>query len=122
MDKAQAIQYFWSQFELMAYDENAVPDDAQYPYITYQAVTDSLDYVVGMSASLWYRSTKWEEISQKAEEISEYITIGGKVIPLDYGYLWIFRGTPFAQRMIDENDPLVKRIYINISAEFLTDK
>ena len=122
MDKAQAIQYFWSQFELTAYDENSVPDNAQYPYITYQAITDSLDYVVGMSASLWYRSTKWKEISQKAKEISEYITIGGKVIPLDYGYLWIFRGTPFAQRMSDENDPFVKRIYMNINVEFLTDK
>lgn len=122
MDKAQALHTFWSSFGLTAYDENAVPDNAEFPYITYSVLTDSIDYVVGLSGSLWYRSTSWQEISQKAEEISEYITIGGKVLPLDIGYLWLCRGTPFAQRMIDENDSLVKRIYFNLDGEFLTDK
>lgn len=122
MDKGQAIQEFWSSFELPAYDENSVPDDATYPYITYSMVYDSLDYIALLTGSVWYRGTKWSDASQKAEEISEYLGMGGKVLPLDRGYVWLFRGTPFAQRMGDENDPLVKRIYFNVSAEFLTDK
>lgn len=122
MDKAQAVHSFWSSFGLPAYDQNSVPDGAELPYITYSTATDSLDYVVLLTGSIWYRSTSWAEASQKAEQISEYLGIGGKVIPLNRGYLWVYRGTPFAQRMGDDTDALIKRIYFNVSAEFLTDK
>lgn len=118
MNKEQALYSFWSQFNLPAYDENSVPDDAVMPYITYNVVTDSLDAVLPMSARLWYNSTKWEEISLKSAEIA--LTIGdGVVQKLDSGYMWIYKGTPFAQRMSGENDN-VKMIYINIGVEFLT--
>lgn len=120
MDKAQAIHEFWSGFGLTAYDENAVPDGAVFPYITYSVVTDSLDYVVLLTGSLWYRSTSWEDISQKADEISQALA-DGKVVPLDSrGYVYLYRGTPFAQRMGDEKDDMIKRIYFNVNAEFLT--
>ena len=46
MDKSQAVHDFWSSFGLTAYDENAVPDNAQMPYITYSVVTDSLEYII----------------------------------------------------------------------------
>lgn len=122
MDKSQAIHTFWSSFGLNAYDEQAVPDDATYPYITYTVVMDSIDYIVELTGSLWYRSTSWEAISQKAEEISEYLGIGGVTIPLDVGYAWLNRGNPFAQRLGDDTDNQVKRIYFNVNCEFLTDK
>lgn len=120
MDKAQALQNFWESFGLPAYDSTAVPDDAQMPYITYSVATDSLDNVVNLSASLWYRSTSWASISQKAEEIAEaIIKMNPPAIALDNGRLYITKGTPFAQRMQDEDDT-VRRIYLNIQAEFLT--
>ncbi len=122
MDKAQAIHSFWSSFGLTAYDENAVPDDAETPYITYEVLTDSIDYVVNLSGSVWYHSTSWAEASQKAEQISEHLGIGGVVIPLDVGYVWIYRGTPFSQRIADEGNAMMRRIYFNLTAEFLTDK
>jgi hypothetical protein len=46
MDKEQAIQNFWSQFGIPAYDENSVPDDLRYPFITYSVSTDMLDDTV----------------------------------------------------------------------------
>lgn len=122
MDKGQAIQALWSSFNLPAYDENTVPDNAALPYITYSVATDSLDYVVPLSASIWYSSTSWESISKKADEISAYIGNGGITIPLDLGYMYISRGNPFAQRIADESDSLIRRIYLNVNAEFLTDK
>ena len=67
MDKSQALHEFWSSFGLPAYASETVPDDATLPYITYDVSTDSLDYVINLNASLWYRSMKWEEISKKAE-------------------------------------------------------
>lgn len=119
MDKAQAIHSFWSGFGLIAYDENTVPDDAVAPYITYSVSTDSLDGPVSLYGSLWYKSMSWAEISRKAEEISEAIT---RMLPIkiDNGYVWIMKGTPFAQRMNDPSSDLIRRIYININAEFLT--
>ena len=119
MDKEQAIHSFWSGFGLTAYDENTVDEDAKMPYITYSVSTDSLDGPLTLYGSLWYKSTSWEEISKKAEQIAEYISKASP-IKLDSGYLWIMKGTPFAQRMSDPSSDLIRRIYINIDAEFLT--
>ena len=120
MTKAAAIYQFWSGFGLTAYEENTVPDDATFPYITYQLVTDSFDREIPLSASLWYRSESWTAINAKTEEISQKISRGGKIISCDGGAIWLKRGQPFAQNMGDESDDLIKRKYINITAEFMT--
>lgn len=120
MTKAQALQSFWSGFGLPAYDSTDVPDNAQMPYITYSVSTDSLDNVVNMNASLWYRTSSWKDITDKADQIAEAIVkMNPPSIQLDNGRLYIAKGTPFAQRMSDE-DGNVRRIYLNIQAEFLT--
>ena len=120
MTKAAAIYQFWNGFELTAYEENTVPTDAAFPYITYQLVTDSFDREVAATASLWYRGTSWTAINAKTEEIAQYIGTGGKIIKCDGGRIWIKRGQPFAQNMGDESDGLIKRKYLNLSVEFLT--
>ena len=120
MTKAAAIYQFWSSFGLTAYEENTVPTDAAFPYITYQLVTDSFDREIPLSASLWYRSESWTGINAKTEEISQKISRGGKIISCDGGAIWLKRGQPFAQNMGDESDDLIKRKYINITADFIT--
>ena len=120
MTKAAAIYQFWNGFSLKAYEENSVPDDAAFPYITYQLVTDSFDREIPLTASIWYRSESWSGINAKAEEISQTISRGGKIIPCDGGAIWLKRGQPFAQSMGDESDDLIKRKYLNITAEFMT--
>ena len=120
MTKAAAIYQFWSGFGLTAYEENTVPEDAAFPYITYQLVTDSFDREVAATASLWYRDESWTAINAKTEEISAHIGLGGKIIKCDGGRIWIKRGQPFAQNMGDESDDLIKRKYLNLTFEFLT--
>ena len=120
MTKAAAIYQFWNSFGLTAYEENTVPTDAVFPYITYQIVTDSFDREVPVAASLWYRSESWTAINAKTEEISQTISRGGKIISCDGGAMWRERGQPFAQSMGDESDDLIKRKYLNITAEFVT--
>ena len=120
MTKAAAIYQFWSGFGLTAYEENTVPTDAAFPYITYQLVTDSFDREVPVTASLWYRSESWTAINAKTEEVSQKISRGGKVIACDGGAIWMKRGQPFSQNMGDESDYLIKRKYLNITAEFMT--
>ena len=120
MTKAAAIYQFWSSFGLAAYEENTVPEDAVFPYITYQLVTDSFDREVAATASLWYRGESWTAINAKTEEISAHIGLGGKIIKCDGGRIWIKRGRPFAQNMGDESDDLIKRKYLNLTFEFFT--
>lgn len=120
MTKAAAIYQFWNSFGLTAYEENTVPDDADFPYITYQLATDSFDYEIPLTASIWYRSESWTAINAKTEEVSQKISRGGKFIPCDGGAIWLKRGQPFAQSMGDESDNLIKRKYLNITAEFMT--
>ena len=120
MTKAAAIYQFWSGFGLTAYEENTVPTDADFPYITYQLVADSFGREIPLTASLWYRSESWTGINSKTEEISQTISRGGKIIPCDGGAIWLKRGQPFAQSIGDESDDLIKRKYLNITAEFMT--
>lgn len=120
MDKEQALHSFWSSFDLPAYDSRTVKPSAQLPYITYDVSLSSFEEPVIMSASLWYNSTSWADISQKADEISEEIGAGGKIISFDDGFIWITRGTPFAQRMSDP-DTAIRRILLNTETEYLSE-
>ena len=120
MTKAAAIYQFWSSFGLTAYEENTVPEDATFPYVTYQLVTDSFGREAASAASLWYRGESWTAINAKTEEISAHIGLGGKIIKCDGGRIWIKRGQPFAQNMGDESDDLIKRKYLNLTFEFFT--
>lgn len=120
MNKAQALHDFWSSFGWTAYDQYSVPDNAEYPRITYEVATDSVGQVVPLTANLWTRDSSWEAISLKADEIAEYIGYGHKVVKIDGGYMWVSKGGVFAQRMNDPNDDMVRRVYVSISVEFLT--
>lgn len=122
MTKGQAIQEFWESFGLTAYDETTVPDDAPFPYITYQVHTGSIGDVCIVNTSLWYRSYSWKEISEKTEEISEAIAkMYPPSIKINGGRLYITKGAPFAQRMGDASDDSIRRMLLSINYEFLTE-
>ena len=123
MDKWEGLQSFWESFGIPAYDENTVPDDAVMPYITYQAAVGSFEDTVPLSASIWYKSMSWSEISQKADEISRRLN-GWTLVNLgnhQYIYLKKNRDSQFAQRMADEASDLIRRVYLSLSAEFFTE-
>lgn len=121
MNKEQAIHAFWSSFDIPAYDENSVPNSAKPPYITYDVVTGNFGTECAMSASIYYYSSSWAGATEKLHEIERYLTRGGIYLPIEGGSIWIKRGSPFAQRMGDANDDFIRRIFINISAEFITE-
>lgn len=122
MDKAQALHNFWSSFDIPAYDENSVPDNATMPYITYEVSTGSFENEQLLTASLWYRSSSWRDITAKSEEIAHKIySLRGSAIPIDNGYLRLWEGgSPLFQRMSEPSDDMVKRLVINLQAEFMT--
>lgn len=122
MNAQAALNTFWNSFEWKAYEENTVPENVfadRDHYITYSASSAGFDEPVMLSASLWSRSKSWTAAVEKAEQIMQDIGLGGKLVSFTGGKLWIKRGVPFSQRMSDE-DPTIRRIYINIEVEFFT--
>lgn len=122
MDKEQTLHAFWNSFGIPAYDESTVPDkaDLAFPYITYDVKTDCFENVVQLSASIWDRGTSWKFITNKKDEIARRIGTNGWIVQkVDGGLMWIQMGTPFAQRMPDDDD-MIRRIYLNLQVEFLT--
>lgn len=123
MNRYAALHSFYSSFGLKAFEENTVPsggDAPEFPYLTYNVVTDSFGKDVPLNVSLWYRGTSLKSINAKADEISASIGASGRYIPCDDGGIWIRRGTPFAQNMSDPEDDMIKRKYINLVAEYIT--
>lgn len=116
-DKWTAINTFWNSFDIPAYDEHTVPDDATMPYITYEASITDFDDKIILGASIWYHGTSWQPISEKSLEISDRIGSGESVL-YDNGRLWITKGSPFAQRLSNNDTPDVRRIFLQINAEF----
>lgn len=119
MDKVQRLHNFWSGFGIPAYDANDVPVKAQLPYITYDVSTDDFGNQRILNASLWYRSTRWDEITQKAQQIADTITRGGLMLKYDNGAIWLRRGNPWAQRMGDPSDSMIRLIVLTVYVEYL---
>lgn len=123
MTKAAAMQGFWESFGLAAFEENAVPtgDDApEFPYITYELVTDDLGNSTAMSASLWCRGTSWVSANAKADEIGARLGYAGVRLSCDGGFIWLRRGVPFAQSMGDPDDDMIRRKVLSVDAMYLT--
>jgi len=128
-DVATALYEFWSGFGIPAFVEGTVPDkipDSQgnmhpvtMPYITYRLAKPDWITPVSMYARLWYRSTSFRDINAKVDEIEAEIDAGA-VIPLDKGTIWLYKESPFAQFMEDD-DPDIKCIYLNLSMQAVTE-
>lgn len=121
----QTIHNFWSSFGLTAYDENSVPYGAKLPYITYSVnIGDITSGPVTTQASLWYRSMSWKEITEKSDEIRNYLGLGGVMIEHDRGAIWIKRGNTFSQRAAagsseSEQDNTIRRVVLTVDIEFI---
>lgn len=118
-----AVYQFMSSFGVPAYAESSVPDEADFPYITYRLVIgDWNDGEVNMTADVWYRTDSEATPNAKVREIGERIGLGGVTLACDNGMLWLKRGRPWAQAVtIDGEDEKVKRRLLNISIETITD-
>lgn len=119
MNVQQALNAFWNGFGIPAYDATTVPDDAKLPYITYEASNDFFGQSIAHTVSLWYRSPSWADITAKEQEIADFISRGGRSIRVDDGIIWIKRATPWAQRMADTTDDMIRRIVLNLELEFI---
>lgn len=120
MTKGAALQSFFSQF-MDAYAASSVPNDVTFPYLTYELTTSSWDGgEVGLTVNLWFYTTREDVPNKKAQELSDAIGYGGVTLACDGGFIWLKRGSPWCQNITDDSDKLIKRRYINVTAEYLT--
>lgn len=121
MTKAAALYQFFSSFGMTAYTSTSVPEDAVFPYLTYELITSAWEVgEVGLTVNLWFYTTSEAVPNAKAEELSEAIGLGGVRLKCDGGYIWLKRGSPWCQSLSDETSPTIKRRYINVTAEYQT--
>lgn len=120
MTKNKALFAWFNEF-MPFYRSSAVPDNVIMPYGTYEYIDSAFDAgEVGLTVNLWFRTESEAIPDEKAQELSKRIGYSGVTIPCDEGYIWLKRGSPFCQSLTYENDPAIKRRYINITAEYLT--
>lgn len=121
MTKEAALHNFFNNFGLEGVPTSSVPGDIVFPYLTYELITDNwLGGEQALTVNLWYYTESEAAPNKKAREISEAIGAGGKILACDGGYIWIKRGSPWCQNIVDTDKPQIKRRYINITAEYLT--
>ncbi len=133
MNKEQAYNAFWSEFGVLAWEENSMPDDetiqslidagvaeAKYPYIAYQVILDDLGHPVYPTASIYDRNTSWKRVDELANTISERIQ-KTNTIKLDNGRMFITKGSPFAQHQLESEDMNIRRVILNLGIEFFTE-
>ncbi len=121
MTKSQVIHEFFASFGLPAYTTTSVPETVEFPYLTYTPIVGAWEDIASVTCELWYYTTSEAIPNAKAQEISDRIGLGGIVLKCDGGRIWIRRGSPFSQSLRDEVSADIKRRYINIYIEFLTE-
>lgn len=120
MTPEAAVYNFLSGFSIPACAATSVPDDAEFPYLTYELATGAFwDGETSLPVSLWYRGDSESEPNAKAREVSKAVGTG-RMLACDGGGIWVKRGSPFCQSMGDSADDKIKRRYINLTLEFIT--
>lgn len=118
MNKYQALYEFYSGFDIPAYEENSVPENAKLPYLTYEIMTAEFDMEnIAMSCQIYFKSDSLMKINALTERLYNKLD-GGCKLKCDTGYIILYRGRPFAQNR-PSGDKTVKAKYINISADYI---
>lgn len=120
MTKNKALYAWFNEF-MPFYRASSVPNDVVMPYGTYEYIEDSWGAEVGMTVNLWFYTESEAIPDEKAQELSTLIGLGGVLIPCDEGAIWLKRGSPWCQSLTYEEDPAIKRRYINLTAEYFTE-
>lgn len=121
MTKEQALHQFFNQFGMIGYRSTSVPDDAIFPFLTYDAPISSWEEdPTSITLNLYYYTDSEAIPDAKAEEIRQAIGMGGVLLNCDGGSIWLKWGFPWCQSLVDETNRNIKRRYMNITAEYFT--
>ena len=122
MTKDKALFNWWQQFGIPFYPTTSLPpaEEITFPYGTYEPNFGYFGDVLYITAKLYYKTESEAVPNAKAKEIGDAIGMGGALIECDSGALWLKRGSPFAQGIIDPDNSNIKVRYLQLSIEDLT--
>ena len=117
MTKEAALYNFFSSFGLPAYPAEDVPDDAVFPWLTYETVSGAYGDELYPLVEVWYYGDSNAEINAKCRQIGERCK-NGVMLSCDDGGMLVYSGTWAAVR--DPADDRIKRRRSDFSIEFFT--
>lgn len=120
-DIMAALHTFWSQFGIPAYVDDAVPFDAELPYIRFSvAKGPALDASI-LTAFNFHRLKLMGNVerAEVAERIAEAIPEQGVKIPLDNGgFIILYRNSDFQTTYQDPEDLDVIGVRTSVEVHF----
>lgn len=122
MTKDRALFKWFQQFDMPFYPTTALPlaKDRTFPYGTYEPIFGYFGETTYPTVNIYDRTESEAKINGYASAIGEAIGSGGVTIKCDEGVMWIKRGSPFVQGILDPDNQNIKRRLISIAIEFLT--
>lgn len=118
MTKSKALNAFFNRFGT-AYPSTAVPMDVEFPYITYENNIGNVGETRSCNMTLWYHTDSEAIPNNKADEIADVIGLGGLILSVDNGAIWVKRGTPWCQSINDANDSSIKGRLLTLELEYM---
>lgn len=120
MTKAAAIDKFFNSFGIPAYPTDEVPDDAVFPWITYEPIISSYNGqdTVYPTMNVYYRSRRNVEINAKCDEISKALE-SGIMLNCDDGNIAVYLSGSW-DKLTDKADEAIKRKYTTLQMTFNT--
>lgn len=93
MDIAKTLSLFWQQFDVPAYFDDLVPDDAELPYITFNVKTGNLNGNTILTAFNWHKNTLGGNLerTELLDKIATAIPVGGLLLTAENGYFFVYR-------------------------------
>lgn len=102
----KALNAFWNSFGVPAYLTGHVPDDAQFPFITFDAASSDAFSTAILTAFDWHKAVSGDnKINERAElmdDIAEAIPPQGRRIALTHGYIILYRNSADFQTYYDD--------------------
>ena len=131
MRKDKALYNWFQQFGIPFYPTTALPpavndtsvpkeERLSFPYGTYEPFFGYNGDSVPIAVNLYYLTESEAVPNAKADEIGKAIGSGGVMVACDEGLMWIKRGTPFSQGLLDPDNHNIKRRYIQTIIDFIT--
>lgn len=109
-NQAKVINSFLNKITT-AFLENSVPTGTPYPYITYSLSSEDFGEEGLIQVRIWTKSTSVLQVADLTDKLEELIGHEGITLNLEDGNIWLYKGSPFAQFVTDE-DINIKSVYI----------
>lgn len=104
------------------YPTTALPpaNEIVFPYGTYEPIFSNNGDVVYPSINMYFLTESEAVPNEMAFAFSKKIGMGGTFIKCDEGVMWVKRGSPFVQAMLDPDNSNIKRRLFSVAIEFIT--